>query len=56
VLEVNLDDLRAAAAVAAVSSVGLLAGVVAGVFSRVPHHRIAVAMSVGAGLLLAGAG
>jgi ZIP family zinc transporter len=48
------DDIVAALALGAVSSVGLLAGMVAGVFSRVPHTRIAVAMSVGAGLLLAG--
>jgi zinc transporter, ZIP family len=48
------DDVVAALALGAVSSVGLLAGMVAGAFSRVPHTRIAVAMSVGAGLLLAG--
>jgi len=34
--------------------VGLLIGVIAGAFSRIPHRRIAIAMSVGAGLLLAG--
>jgi len=28
--------------------------VIAGAFSRIPHRRIAIAMSVGAGLLLAG--
>jgi hypothetical protein len=33
---------------------GLLVGVIAGAFSRIPHQRIAIAMSVGAGLLLAG--
>jgi ZIP family zinc transporter len=38
----------------AVSSVGLLVGMIAGAFSRLPHQRIAMAMSVGAGLLLAG--
>ena len=38
----------------AVSSVGLLVGAIAGSFSRMPHHAIAMAMSVGAGLLLAG--
>lgn len=38
----------------AVSSVGLLVGAVAGAFFRLPHHAIAMAMSVGAGLLLAG--
>jgi len=36
-----------------VSSVGLVVGAVAGWFSRVSHHAIAMAMSVGAGLLLA---
>ena len=39
---------------AAVPSVGLLVGAIAGLFSRMPHQRIAMAMSVGAGLLLAG--
>jgi ZIP family zinc transporter len=34
--------------------VGLLVGMIAGAFSRLPHQRIAMAMSVGAGLLLAG--
>jgi ZIP family zinc transporter len=34
--------------------VGLLVGVIAGAFSRLPHQRIAMGMSVGAGLLLAG--
>ncbi|HEX5764525.1 MAG TPA: ZIP family metal transporter [Woeseiaceae bacterium] len=38
----------------AVSSVGLLIGAAAGSFFRMPHHAIAMAMSVGAGLLLAG--
>jgi ZIP family zinc transporter len=38
-----------------VSSVGLLVGAIAGSFSRMRHHAIAMAMSVGAGLLLAGA-
>jgi ZIP family zinc transporter len=37
-----------------VTSVGLLVGAVAGSFSRVRHQAIAMAMSVGAGLLLAG--
>jgi len=36
-----------------VSSVGLLVGAIAGSFSRLSHHAIAMAMSVGAGLLLA---
>jgi len=38
----------------AVSSIGLLIGAIAGSFSRIPHHAIAMTMSVGAGLLLAG--
>ena len=38
----------------AVSSVGLLVGAIAGLWSRLPHRPIAMAMSVGAGLLLAG--
>ena len=37
----------------AVSSGGLIVGAIAGVFSRASHHAIAMAMSVGAGLLLA---
>ena len=48
------NEVWAALALGAVSSVGLLAGVIAGAFSRMPHQRIAMAMSVGAGLLLAG--
>jgi zinc transporter, ZIP family len=47
-------ELWGALALGAVSSVGLLAGAIAGVFSRMPHRRIAVTMSVAAGLLLAG--
>jgi ZIP family zinc transporter len=39
----------------AVSSVGLMIGAVAGTFLRLPHRAIALAMSVGAGLLLAAA-
>jgi ZIP family zinc transporter len=37
-----------------VSSAGLLVGALAGSFGRMPHRAIAMAMSVGAGLLLAG--
>lgn len=48
------DHVWAALAVGAVSSVGLLIGAIAGSFSRLRHHRVAMAMSVGAGLLLAG--
>ena len=44
----------AALALGAVSSVGLLVGMIAGAFSRMRHRAIAIAMSVGAGLLLAG--
>ena len=39
--------------VGAGSSTGLVVGAIAGLFSRLPHHAIAMAMSVGAGLLLA---
>src|SRR5687767_2648820 len=46
-------EIWAALAWGAVSSVGLVVGAVAGVFSRLSHHAIAMAMSVGAGLLLA---
>jgi ZIP family zinc transporter len=48
------DEIWAALALGAVSSVGLLVGAVAGSFSRMPHRPVAMAMSVGAGLLLAG--
>ena len=48
-------DVWAAFAWGAVSSVGLLVGTLAGSVLRLPHHAIAMAMSVGAGLLLAGA-
>src|SRR5262245_46480017 len=47
------DEVWAALALGAVSSVGLLLGAIAGSFSRLPHRPIAMAMSVGAGLLLA---
>jgi ZIP family zinc transporter len=50
----NPDDLWAALAWGGVSSVGLLVGAIVGSFSRMPHHAIAMGMSVGAGLLLAG--
>ena len=50
----STDEVWAALALGAVSSSGLLVGAIAGSFSRMPHHRIAMAMSVGAGLLLAG--
>src|SRR5918992_6010426 len=50
----SADEVWGALAWGAVSSVGLLVGAIAGSFSRMPHHAIAMAMSVGAGLLLAG--
>jgi ZIP family zinc transporter len=50
----NTDGVWTALALGAVSSVGLLIGAIAGAFSRLPHQPIAMAMSVGAGLLLAG--
>jgi ZIP family zinc transporter len=50
----NADQVWAALAWGVVSSVGLLVGAIAGSFSRMPHHTIAMVMSVGAGLLLAG--
>ena len=48
------DQVWSALALGAMSSVGLLVGAIVGSFSRIPHLRIAMAMSVGAGLLLAG--
>jgi ZIP family zinc transporter len=54
-MHTSIDEIWAALALGAVSFVGLLVGAIAGAFSRMPHHAIAVAMSVGAGLLLAGA-
>ena len=50
----SAGEVWAALAWGAVSSVGLLVGAIAGSFSRMPHRAIAMAMSVGAGLLLAG--
>ena len=49
----NADGVWAALALGAVSFVGLLVGAIAGLFARLPHQPIAMAMSVGAGLLLA---
>ena len=48
------DEVWSALAFGAVPSVGLLVGAIAGSLPRMPHQRIAIAMSVGAGLLLAG--
>jgi zinc transporter, ZIP family len=50
----NPNEVWAVVALGGLSSVGLLVGAIAGLFSRVPHQRVAMAMSVGAGLLLAG--
>ena len=50
----SADEVWTALALGAVPSVGLLIGAIAGSLSRLPHYRIAMAMSVGAGLLLAG--
>jgi ZIP family zinc transporter len=50
----NANDVWTALALGAVPSAGLLAGAIVGTFSRLPHYRIAMAMSVGAGLVLAG--
>ena len=50
----SVDEVWAAFALGAVPSVGLLVGMIAGAFLRMRHQRIAIAMSVGAGLLLAG--
>ena len=50
----NADEVWAVLALGSVSSVGLLVGAITGSFFRMRHHAIAMAMSVGAGLLLAG--
>jgi zinc transporter, ZIP family len=49
----SADGVWAALAWGAVSSAGLLVGAIAGSFTRISHYAIAMAMSVGAGLLLA---
>jgi ZIP family zinc transporter len=54
-MHVTADEIWVALTLGAVSFVGLLVGAIAGAFSRMRHHAIAMAMSVGAGLLLAGA-
>src|SRR5688572_29703080 len=48
-----MRDVSYTPAWGAVSSVGLVLGAVAGSFSRLRHRAIALAMSIGAGLLLA---
>lgn len=51
----SFGETWAALAWGGVASVGLVVGAVVGSFSRMPHHAIALIMSVGAGLLLAAA-
>jgi zinc transporter, ZIP family len=51
----SFGEICAALGWGALSSVGLILGAVVGAFSRLSHHAIALAMSVGAGLLLAAA-
>jgi zinc transporter, ZIP family len=51
----SFGEVWAALAWGMLSSVGLVVGAVAGSFYRLSHHAIALAMSVGAGLLLAAA-
>ena len=48
------NEIWTVLALGAVCSVGLVVGALAGSFFRLPHRAIAMAMSVGAGLLLAG--
>jgi zinc transporter, ZIP family len=50
----SADQVWAALALGAMPSVGLLVGAIAGSFSQLRHRRVAMAMSVGAGLVLAG--
>lgn len=49
----SFGEVWAPVAAGAVSSLGLVVGAVAGWFTRLSHHAIAMGMSVGAGLLLA---
>jgi ZIP family zinc transporter len=53
-MHTSAEEVWAALAWGAVSSFTLLIGAIVGAFSRLSHHAIAMAMSVGAGLLLAG--
>ena len=53
-MNTSVAEVGSALAWGAVSSVGLLVGGIAGALSRWPHPAIARALSVGAGLLLAG--
>ena len=50
----STNDVLAALAWGGVSSAGLIVGAIVGCFSRMSHRAIAMAMSVGAGLVLAG--
>jgi zinc transporter, ZIP family len=51
----SFGEIWAALGWGALSSVGLVVGAVMGGFFRLRHHAIALAMSVGAGLLIAAA-
>ena len=51
----SFGEISAAFGWGALSSVGLVVGALVGAFSRLRHHAIALAMSVGAGVLLAAA-
>jgi ZIP family zinc transporter len=53
-MQTNADQVWIALALGAMSSLGFLVGAIAGLFFRMPHQKIAMTMSVGAGLLLAG--
>jgi zinc transporter, ZIP family len=53
-MPLDANEVWTAFGLGAVSAMGLLAGVIAGAFSRIPHQRVAIGMSIGAGLLLAG--
>src|ERR671911_803572 len=53
-MSTSADEVWAALAWGAVSSVGLLLGAIGGSFALLRHRAIAMAMSVAAGLLLAG--
>jgi ZIP family zinc transporter len=54
-MRTSADEIWDALALIAVPCVALLVGAIAGSFSRMRHRSIAVSMSVGAGVLLAGA-
>lgn len=54
-MPLSFGEIGAVLAWGAVSSVGLVIGAVAGAFSRLSHQKIALAMSLSAGLLLAAA-